>query len=113
MHEPTENMYSAVERAATGSLRIAKSAVAALVCSACEVLILVGAQAQTPPLTGVVHTAEGDVQGILTSGVDEFLGIPYAAPPVGELRWRPPADVTHWKEATPPIRCRPPAPTGP
>jgi para-nitrobenzyl esterase len=100
MPEPTKNIYSAVERAATGSLRrMAKSAVAALVYSACEVLILVGARAQTPPLTGVVHTAEGDVQGILSSGVNEFLSIPYAAPPVGELRWRPPADVTHWKEA--------------
>jgi hypothetical protein len=69
MNESTKIIHSAVERAATGSLRrIAKSAVAALVCSACEVLTLVGAQAQTPALTGVVHTVEGDVQGVITNG---------------------------------------------
>ena len=34
--------------------------------------------------------------GTTANGVNEFLGIPFAAPPVGELRWRPPQDVTHW-----------------
>ncbi len=48
--------------------------------------------AQTPaqdPLT--ITTASGPVHGALTpAGTRAFLGIPYAAPPVGDLRWAPP-----------------------
>lgn len=45
-------------------------------------------------ITDVVQTTSGPVQGRQTAQLDEFLGIPYAAPPVGDLRWRPPAPVT-------------------
>ena len=44
----------------------------------------------------VVGTADGAVQGKATGPMDEFLGIPYAAPPVGPLRWRPPHPPAHW-----------------
>jgi para-nitrobenzyl esterase len=44
----------------------------------------------------VVNTNEGPVQGFLKNGVTEFLGIPYAAPPVGNLRWMPPVAHAHW-----------------
>jgi para-nitrobenzyl esterase len=47
----------------------------------------------------VVNTAEGPVRGFKKDGVYTFLGIPYAAPPVGNLRWRPPAPVKKWRDA--------------
>jgi para-nitrobenzyl esterase len=70
---------------------------AAILAAALVALVSVGVEAQTPTLTRVVHTFDGDVQGFVTTGVSEFRGIPFAAPPVGELRWRPPQDVVRWK----------------
>jgi para-nitrobenzyl esterase len=34
-----------------------------------------------------------------TNGIRTFMGIPYAAPPVGDLRWRPPKPVTPWNSS--------------
>src|SRR5579862_4825285 len=44
----------------------------------------------------IVTTTQGKVLGFLKNGVTEFLGIPYAAPPVGNLRWRPPVKHAPW-----------------
>jgi para-nitrobenzyl esterase len=44
----------------------------------------------------VVQTASGKVQGFVNNEVAEFLGIPYAAPPIGDLRWAPPAAPASW-----------------
>ena len=46
-----------------------------------------------------VTTTYGPVCGIASttaSGVNEWLGIPYAAPPIGALRWQPPRPPTPW-----------------
>lgn len=45
----------------------------------------------------VVRTSNGPVSGIAQSGLQMFLGIPYAQPPVGELRWRPPHPAKPWR----------------
>lgn len=44
----------------------------------------------------VVTTESGDVAGARRDGLDVFLGIPYAAPPVGPLRWRAPRPPESW-----------------
>lgn len=44
----------------------------------------------------VVSIRDGDLRGATTSSGFAFLGVPYAAPPVGELRWRPPARPRSW-----------------
>ena len=44
-----------------------------------------------------IVTQAGPVKGVQMFGVDAFLGIPYAAPPVGALRWTPPTPHAHFK----------------
>src|SRR5262245_1154514 len=51
----------------------------------------------------VVGTQFGQLHGKLADGNREFLGVPFAAPPVGDLRWRspqPPASWTGTRDAT-------------
>ena len=45
----------------------------------------------------LIRLADGEVQGQVKGGSREFLGIPFAAPPIGPLRWRPPAPVIPWQ----------------
>src|SRR5674476_25573 len=43
-----------------------------------------------------VKTVNGVIEGTDDSGVKIFKGIPFAAPPVGLLRWKEPQPVTNW-----------------
>lgn len=47
----------------------------------------------------IVKTDKGEVRGAFTTDgqVRAFKGVPFAAPPVGELRWKPPQPASNWK----------------
>ena len=61
-----------------------------------------------PAAAQVVETADGRVEGVVdTSGVEIYKGIPYAAPPVGPRRWRPPQPVESWTGVRPADRFGP------
>ena len=70
-------------------MRIFKSAGFSLVIVAIESVL--AAQAPRP-----VRTETGMVQGVRESGITVYKGIPFAAPPLGELRWRAPKPAAAW-----------------
>ena len=45
----------------------------------------------------VIVTESGRLQGVVNTQMTEYLGIPYAAPPVGWLRWMPPQPLWRWR----------------
>ena len=50
-----------------------------------------------PALAQVARTDSGLVQGVTSGGITIFKGVPFAAPPTGELRWRPPQPAAAWR----------------
>ena len=58
------------------------------------------ARAQALPQTRVT-TDNGAVEGTEQSGLRSFKGIPYAAPPVGDLRWKEPQPAAAWTSVRP------------
>ena len=56
-------------------------------------------EGKTGGVTDIVHTKQGDLTGVLTKdgAVEVYTGIPYAKPPVGELRWREPQPADPWQ----------------
>jgi len=61
----------------------------------------------------VVTTSTGPLRGLWHDGVARFAGIPYAAPPVGERRFRPPAPVEPWDDVRPADEFGPICPQNP
>ena len=52
-----------------------------------------------PETTGVIRVAQGELTGVynMEKTVEVYAGIPYAKPPVGDLRWREPQDPDNWE----------------
>ncbi|MBE6936041.1 MAG: carboxylesterase family protein [Ruminococcaceae bacterium] len=46
---------------------------------------------------GIVTTRYGKMQGVEENGITSFRGVPYAKPPIGELRWRAPEKPEPWE----------------
>eukprot|EP01036_Dinobryon_divergens_P006605 gene6605-8771_t len=55
---------------------------------------IVPALAQSPE----VSINQGILIGSQDGNVSSFLGIPYAAPPIDQLRWQPPAQAPSWSK---------------
>lgn len=60
-------------------------------------LLAVCSLARAEQVTPVVETTAGPVKGVVRTTTVAYLGIPYAEPPMGELRWRPPLPKRSWK----------------
>ena len=54
---------------------------------------------KNPAYTEIVKLRQGELQGVYNrdKSVEVYAGIPYAQPPVGELRWREPQDAQPWE----------------
>ena len=64
----------------------------------------------SPATSVTVSTTSGAVQGVRTGGVVAFLGIPYAAAPVGERRFRAPEPAPRWSGVRDAVAHGPTAP---
>jgi para-nitrobenzyl esterase len=60
----------------------------------------------------VARTKAGELRGAYENGVAVFRGVPYAAPPVGELRFSPPQPMPAWQGARDATKDSPIAPQG-
>jgi para-nitrobenzyl esterase len=56
--------------------------------------------------TPIVATTAGPVRGLVRDGIETFIEVPYAAPPAGPLRFKPPRPRTPWTEVRPADRWR-------
>ncbi len=68
----------------------------AAVCAAFALAFLAGCSPAEAP---VLNVEGGQIQGVASSvkGVYIYKGVPFAAPPVGDLRWKEPQPVVPWE----------------
>lgn len=61
-------------------------------------LLAVACGSEPEAMNEPIRITGGVMSGVLSEGVRSFKGIPYAAPPVGPLRWQPPQAVVPWTD---------------
>jgi para-nitrobenzyl esterase len=66
------------------------------VCAVVMAIALASARGAAPAAAPTAVTTTGPVRGLVANRMREFLGIPYAAPPVGKLRWLPTRAHARW-----------------
>ncbi len=59
-------------------------------------VLVAAAQLTSAAVAQQVRTESGTISGIRADGLSIYKGIPFAAPPVGDLRWRPPVHAAPW-----------------
>src|SRR5690606_34641427 len=52
---------------------------------------------KTKPLTTQVQVKQGIIEGTVEDSLTVFKGIPFAQPPIGDLRWRAPQPAKNWE----------------
>jgi para-nitrobenzyl esterase len=81
---------------------VAQAAAIALILASCAACIQSqraadsAAAAAPAGIAPVVKVSQGEVQGSVADGVAVFKRLPFAAPPVGDLRWREPQHPAIW-----------------
>jgi len=60
------------------------------------VVVVAAVQMVSAAVAQQVLTESGTISGVRESGLNVYKGVPFAAPPVGDSRWRPPAHVAPW-----------------
>lgn len=88
--------------------RVAQAVSVAMACAAGVLMFTQEARMQGPSC--FVNTISGPVQGLDRGSSCAFLGIPFAAPPTGSLRWKRPQPAAAWAPSTfnaitPPLAC--------
>jgi para-nitrobenzyl esterase len=76
--------------------RLSSMVTRVLLCSLTVMAALGIGTAASLQTASLVRVDSGELQGVVDAGVVSFKGIPFAAPPVGDLRWRPPQPAARW-----------------
>jgi para-nitrobenzyl esterase len=69
----------------------------AIICCLAFISSIASAQFTSDRILPTIKTASGSLQGIQISGISIFKGIPFAQPPVGDLRWKEPQPAKNWE----------------
>src|SRR5688572_30400057 len=85
------------QQAATGTATMLRTLAAGMILG----LFALAQPLQAAPAPTVVKVETGRLGGAVADGVLAFKGVPFAAAPVGDLRWRPPQKAPSWSGVRP------------